>query len=200
MSTADWILRYLQVLLTWPVVTLALGLLALIWLRRPIADFLSRIRSAEGYGVRVDAVEPAQQLKNVQDADEPKSPAELVTWLRDHSEAAATEFSRLYNGYWWERALNLIYGSQIEILEHLETQGDTGEKYVNLVPYFEQFLRRGGSATTQIPDYLAFLQTMNFISYATADGEQIVKITPFGVNFLSYLRSHYSVGHKFKPW
>lgn len=200
MEIADLVLQYVEVLLSWPVITLVLGLLALIWLRKPIGNFLNRVRSAEGYGVRLDAVDPAQQLRKSQDVDEPKSENELAVWIRDDTEVAATEFLRLFNGYWWERAFNIIYGSQIEILEHLEAKGDSGEKYVNLVPYFEEFLRRGGPANTQMPDYLAFLQSMNFIGYQTKNGEQLVKITPFGVNFLSYLRAQYPAGYKLKPW
>ena len=110
------------------------------------------------------------------------------------------QYQRFYNGYWWERALNLIYGTQLEILEHLERKGDSGDKYVNLVPFFEAFRRRGGSPATQMADYLAFLQSMKLMCYAERDGESIVKITPFGVNFLSYLRASYPGGYKFKPW
>lgn len=200
MEIADLVLRYVEVILSWPVITLILGLLALIWLREPIGNFLNRVRSAQGYGVRLDAVDPAQQLSKAQEVDELKSENELAVWVKDNPEVVATEFLRLLNGYWWERAFNIIYGSQIEILEHLEAKGDSGEKYVNLVPYFEEFLGRGGPAKTQMPDYLAFLQSMNFIEYQAKSGDPLVKITPFGVNFLSYLRAQYPASYKFKPW
>jgi hypothetical protein len=197
---ADWIFRYVQVFLAWPAVTLVLGLVALVWLRKPISDFLRRIRSAQGYGVRLDAVDPAQQLKEAQAADAPKSVSELVAWVSSHPDEAAATYSRLFNGYWWERALNLIYGSQIEILEHLEARGDRGESYVNLVSFFEEFRRRGGPAATQMAEYLAFLKNFSFIEYVTQNADQLVRITPFGVNFLSYLRAEYPGGYKFKPW
>lgn len=45
---AELVLRYLDVLLRWPLPVFALGLTGMLLFKKPISDFLSRITSAGG--------------------------------------------------------------------------------------------------------------------------------------------------------
>lgn len=199
MEIAELVLRYVDVLLDWPLLTFILVFLALLWLRQPLAGLISRVGSVEGYGIRVKTLDPAEQQREAEQGLETKSSDALVEFIQSNPEEVAQYHQRLANGYWFERALNLIFGSQLDLLEHLEAKGDMGEKYVNLHSFFQEFLRRGGFPTTQMADYLGFLVTSRFMEYHTHNGEQCARITPFGADFLSYLRAQYPAGYQHKP-
>jgi len=200
MKVAELVLRYLEVILSWPVIALALGAIALKLLHEPLSDFLRRNIEVEGYGFRVKAADPSQQRKEAQEAIQPRSEDALLTWVQENPEQVVTDYQRLFRGYWFERALNLIFGTQLELLEHLEACGDAGERYINLVPYFQKYLKQSGHSQRQMADYLGFLRDMRFMEYVEHDGEQYARLTPFGVDFLSYLRAQYGEMYKGRPW
>jgi len=195
----ELVLRYLGVLLTWPVVSLILGVLALRWFREPLSDFFRRMVKGEGYGVRVEAADPSQQRKEIEEtkADLPPKPQDdLQLYIQENPQQFLEQYLRLYNGYWFEKAYNLIYGSQVSLLERLAERRDEGEKYINLVEFYNEFLRRSNSHATQMADYLGFLKDMNFIEYFQTDGEHKARITPFGLNFLSYIKTQYPLAYR----
>jgi hypothetical protein len=200
MWLAELILGYLEVLLSWPVIALVLGVIALRWLHQPIADFLRRNIEVEGYGIRLKAADPSQQRKEAQDAIQPQSEDALLKWVCENPERVVTDYQRLFNGYWFERAYNLIFGTQLELLEHLESRGGAGEKYINLIPYFQEYVKRSGHSKRQMADYLGFLRDLLFLEYFVHDGEQHARLTPFGADFLSYLRAQFGESYKGKPW
>ena len=47
---AELVLRYLDVLLRWPVAIVILGLTGMVMFKKPLSDFFSRVVSARGYG------------------------------------------------------------------------------------------------------------------------------------------------------
>lgn len=201
MPITEMVLNFLRVLLDWPAVALIVAILVSRWLRTPLAGLLNRVGVVEGYGIRVATTpDPSQQQHEAREGLQPKTEHAALEYIRTHPEEIAKHQVRLYNSYWFERAFNLIYGSQLDLLEHLQSKGDVGEKYVNLLPFFQAFLKRGGTPNTQLADYLEFLRSMKFIEYYDRDGEQHARITPYGVDFLSYLRAEYPAGYRFKPW
>jgi hypothetical protein len=200
MTVAEMILRYIRVFVDWPLLTLVLVLTTLKRLHEPLAALLNRIGSLEGYGIRVSTIEPAQQRRELDAGLEPKTQDALLEFVKKNPEEVAKYHLRLANGYQFERAFNLIYGSQLELLEYLQVKADAGEKYVNLLQFFQTFLKRGGPQATQFADYLSFLRNFHFIEYVDREGDQHVRITPFGVDFLSYLHAQYPTGFPFKPW
>lgn len=200
MEIAKLVLSYLDTLLSWPVIALVLGGIALKLLHQPLAAFLSRNIELEGYGIRVKAADPEQQRKEAQEAIQPQTEDALLDWVRQNPQQVVTDYQRLFNGYWFERALNLIFGTQIDVLEHLEECGDPGEKYINLIPYFQKYVQRSGHTKRQMADYLGFLRDMRFLEYVVHDGEQYARLTPLGADFLSYARAQYGEMHKARPW
>lgn len=200
MAVAEIVRSYLEIFLSWPVVTLVLGLLALWSFRAPLADFLRRMGRVEGYGVRIEAMDPLQQRQEAKKAILPENQDALQQYITENPQQVIELYQRTFNSYWFERAFNLIFGSQLELMEHLEAKTEKGERYINLVRFFQEFTRRGGPSTTQLADYLRFLKDIRFLEYLEREGEQYARITSSGVDFLSYLRAQYPAGYKFKPW
>src|SRR5215471_14239917 len=181
---AELVLRYIEVFLRWPLAIFVLGLTGMILFKKPISDFLSRIISAGGYGFRLSAAGPqsqttraiqqpdAPELANVvehqtpapQQQGPPMVPPQVIQYVKQYPTQVIEEYLRVFNGYRYERAFNLIYGTQIQLLQDLATKGTTGEAYTNLAIFYEEFRRRAGDSTNyQMPDYVRFLHEIGFI-------------------------------------
>ncbi len=205
---AELVLKYLDVLLRWPVAITILGLTGMGLFRRPLSDFFSRVISARGYGVEVNAT-PQTKEPTLKKPDNPElatvvkepSPAPqagpplisqaAIQYVRQNPEQVIEEYLRVFNSYRYEKAFNALYGTQIEILQRLIPKGEEGELYINLAPYYEEFRRRMPGTTYQMPDYIRYLQTLDFIEYVGEQGALRIKITPLGLGFLSYIRAEY---------
>lgn len=200
METAKIILQYFRVVLGWPVIILILGIIFLKWFKEPISDFFRRIVRGEAYGVRIEASNPLEQQKEAKQTSQPQSHDEIERYVKDNPTKVVEEYVKLLSKYWFERIFNLIFGTQIELLEYLSKKGNDGDKYVNLMGFYSKFVMRAGSASYQIGDYFGFLKAMRVIEYVGRGSELSVKITPFGVNFLSYIKSQYGPVYKYKPF
>ena len=191
MCDIDWklFLEYLRVFLSWPVVALILGVFVIKAFGSGIRGLLGRIVKGEGYGITIEAQPQA--------ADPPKSnaPKELSDtdatekWVRENPKLAIEEYTKAYNSFRWERALNLIYGTQIDLLVYLASQGDAGEKYTNLTKFHSEHQRRVGNTRYPFADYMTFLQSLGFILFDNANS--VVKIQPYGIGFLDHIKGWY---------
>ncbi len=200
METAEIILKYLQVILGWPVVALILGIIFLKWFKDPISDFFRRVVRGEAYGVKIEASSPSEQRKEVKEIPQPQTHDQIEKYIKDHPKEVITEYLRLLNGYWFERAFNIIYGTQMDLLEYLSTKGTKGENYINLVSFYNEFVKRSGLASTQMADYLGFLKDMRFIEFVEENKTWSVKITAYGVDFLSYVKGQYPSSYRYRAF
>lgn len=209
---AELVLRYLDVLLRWPVAIVILGLTGMVMFKKPLSDFFSRVVSARGYGFQVNAA-PQTETASVKkpetpefativeeqsptaQAGAPPIPPDAIQYVKQHPVQAIEEYLRAFNGYRYEKAFNILYGTQIAILEHLTLMGEDGELYINLAPYYEEFRRRLPGATYQMPDYIRYLQTLGFIEYVGDPASMRVRITPSGLGFVSYIRAEYPLAY-----
>lgn len=199
METAEIILRYLQVILGWPVVCLVLGLLFLLLFKQSISDLFRRIFEGEAYGVRFKASNSSEQ--NIETTKKPQltTQDEFEKYIKENTKEVKEELFRYFNGYWFERTFNRIYGTQIDLLEHLVNNGNQGDKYINLMGFYNEFIKRS-RFTTQLPDYIRFLIEMRLIEVIGEGSESTVKITPHGINFISYIRTQYASTYKYKAF
>lgn len=200
METAEIILKYLQVILGWPVVALILGVIFLKWFKDPISDFFRRVVRGEAYGVKIEASSPSEQRKEVKEIPQPQTYDQIEKYIKDHPKEVIKEYLRLLNGYWFERAFNIIYGTQMDLLEYLSTKGTKGENYINLVSFYNEFVKRSGLASTQMADYLGFLKDMRFIEFVEENKTWSVKITAYGVDFLSYIKGQYPSSYRYRAF
>lgn len=200
MEIAEIILKYLQVILAWPVVALILGVIFLKWFKDPISDFFRRVVRGEAYGVKIEASSPSEQRKEVKEIPQPQTHDQIEKYIKDHPKEVIKEYLRLLNGYWFERAFNIIYGTQMDLLEYLSTKGTKGENYINLVSFYNEFVKRSGLASTQMADYLGFLKDMRFIEFVEENKAWSVKITAYGVDFLSYVKGQYPSSYRYRAF
>lgn len=200
MEIAELVRSYLDTILSWP---LALIIILLVF-RRPLSDLISRltnIRSNVG-PLSVEAAITDEQKKEIDEPQEypVRTETEIEEYVRTHPKESIEEYQRVFRGYWFERAYNLIFGTQIELLEYLQNKGDRGEKYINLVSFFNKHIA-GTINPPQYSDYLGYLLTSKFIEYENIEGgEFIVKITALGVDFLSYIKNQYKLTYKYKRY
>jgi len=200
MKIAEIILRYLEVFLAWPVIISIVVVIFLKWFKAPISDFIKRLVKVEGYGGRMEASSPSEQQKESKKALPVKSKNEIETYIRDNPNLAVAEYLRLFNHLVFEHTFNIIFGTQIDLLESLSNKGEKGERYINLVGFYNEYVRRGGNISYQMNDYLGFLIRNGFIEFEGKGSELNVKITPLGLDFLSYIKANYSLMYKYKPF
>ena len=198
MKTSEIIFQYFQLFLGWPVIILILGIIFLKWFKEPISDFFRRLVKGEAYGVRIEASSPLGQQKEATQPPQLRTQDEIKEYVKENPERVIKEYARLLREYWFERIFNLIFGTQIELLEYLSKKGSDGDKYVNLTGFYTKFVMRAGSASYQIGDYFGFLKGMRLTEYAGEGSELSVKITPFGVDFLFYIKSQYGTAYKYR--
>lgn len=213
---AELVLRYLDVLLRWPLAVFALGLTGMLLFKKPLSDFFSRITSAGGYGIQLSAASPqsqaaakkpgAPELANavenqpsIPQQGPPMVPQQAIQYVQQNPAKVVEEYLRIFNAYRYERALNQIYGTQIDMLQYLATKGTEGDAYTNLAVFFEEFRRRAGDTKYQMPDYVRFLHTLGFIEYFGDQPNFKVRVTPAGLGFLSYVRGEYPLFYDKRP-
>lgn len=199
MDIAIIILDYIKVIFNWPLVVLILGFA----FRNAIGDFFRRLVKGKGYGIELEATTPAEQQKEAKETREnmPRGlkDDDIEKYIRENPKKVKTEYLKTLNGYWFERAYNIIYGTQIQLLEHLSKKGDQGDKYINLVSFYGDFLQKS-ALKTQMADYLKFLVDMKFIQYKKEETDITVKVTSYGIDFLSYIKTQYPLAYKYKAF
>ncbi len=65
--------------------------------------------------------------------------------------------------------------------------------------YYYFIVRSKLVVTTTETKYFEFLKDMRYIEYVGEGEEQIVKITPLGLNFLSYVKELYRTTYRDRP-
>ena len=193
---AEIVLKYIQSLLIWPVVVLIIGIVY----KRTLSDFLKRFKKAEAYGVMLEASPVEQQKELNRNPSIIQTETDVEKVIKDNPKEVIKEFIKLSNGYWFEKTFNIIYGSQIALLEHLSTKGNAGEFYINLVPYYNMYVLRSGLPSNQMAEYLNFLKNAKYVEYVGENADLRLRITPLGVDFLSYIQGQYPEIHKHRPF
>jgi len=195
MEIVKLVLEYFKIILSWPVIT---GILIIYFLRLfkwPLSNFLNRMVKSQIYGLTVEAMTLSEQRKEL-----PEPKADLEKYISENPQEIIEEYNRIFRGYWFERGYNLIFGTQILLLEHLLSKGTEGDFYVNLFSFYQDFLNRSNLTTTQMADYLGFLCDMKFIDMMGEGIDLCVKITPCGTDFLSYIKGQYLYSYKYKAF
>ena len=196
MEIAKIVLAYIQTLLSWPVISAFMLVYFLNLFKEPLSDFFRRIVKGQVYGVSLEASSPFEQRKEIKEGL--KSPEDIEKYIKENPKDVLKDYLQVFNRYWFERAYNLIYGTQIELLEHLATKGAGGENYINLFTFYDKFLTRSQSVSTQMTDYIRFPRDMKFIESVGEGNDLRIKITPYGMDFLSYIKDQYPGSYKYK--
>jgi hypothetical protein len=196
MKIEEIVLQYLQVVLSWPLFAIILIFL----FKKQISDFLNRLIKGKVGSVSFEA-SPTKQEKVIVEDDKKNRGIQII---EDNPKKAYEEFLKLYEEYFFERSFNIIYGTQINLLEHLDKKPDKSEKYNFLfIKFYHKHLGTKPKTKKPYNQYLDFLEINKFIEILNVDqkySERILKITPSGIKFLSYIKTHYSERYKNKPF
>jgi len=191
MEIAKIVLSYIQVLLNWPFLGACIIFIFILIFKERIDDFLSRLVKGKVGAVSIEAL-PAKQEKPIKDIKIERPKEEAIEYIKKEPEKALNEYLRILNFYRFEKAFIYIYGTQINLLEYLTSKTDEGEKLVNLYIFYDNFTKKAISYTQTFIQYLSFLENWKFIHITTReDNEKIVKISSYGLDFLSYIKNQY---------
>jgi len=194
MEILEIILRYLQVFLNWPFIFIVIIFL----FRKQISEFLMRLTKGKLANFFTFEAPPLKQEKALKE-DKIKNPKDrAIEFTRINTEKAFEEYVKTYNAYFFERTFNIIFGSQIDLLEYLANKENKNEKWVNLFTFYYNFMMKTVPPRVTFDQYLGFLESCKFIKIMIKDNEKIVEISPYGSDFLFYLKSQYPIGYKYK--
>ncbi len=183
---ADILVRSLEYILSWPVAILIVGLCFFYKFKLAIEGFLNRMTEATFPGGCIKAINPQEQ-QQVETLINPKNEQEWILWVKQNPEQMHKYCVEISNQLKYERIMNIIYGTQIRLLENLEKKSKYGESIQNLQSYYVEFQRLGNNHITRFDEYLGFLQASNLIEIK----ENMAILTTVGQNFLIYIRSIY---------
>ena len=200
MEIAEIVLSYIQVLLNWPFLGACLIFIFIIIFKKRIDDFLGRLVKGKVGAISLEAL-PAKQEKSIKGNKIEGTKEKAIKFIVNEPEKALNEYLRIHNLYKFEKAFTNIFGTQINLLEYLTSKADEGEKLVNLHIFYENFTKKAISYTQTFNQYLFFLESWKFIQIITRkDNEKIVKITPHGLEFLSYIKNQYPTRYEHRPF
>jgi len=162
--------------------------------KKQISEFLQRLKTFKISSIGVEVGAASEQQKR--ETKKPFPPKEEIG--RWHFEKVINEYIKLFNKYQFERTFNIIFGTQIGLLEHLLIKGTLGEKYIGLRYFYNECIRRTGLFSYKMEEYIGFLKNMRYVEYVGEGYQMIVKITEYGRNFLSYIKEQYPQKYKYK--
>lgn len=188
----------------WPAVVVLLGITALVIVRRPLRRFVSKATSLQLWGARVEATAtqqlPASKTDTSHDlmkafdnallvANEKEIDADLKRRGLDGKVSAIPVLVRhlaaTQIAVHFERVYSVIWGSQLAILQHLNTLGNAGAQLESLRPFYQQASVSYPPLYDGYPfeSYMAFLTSHMLIEIKGGS----VFITLVGREFLKWL-------------
>ena len=190
--------------LVWPAVVLILGLVALFIFKKPLERLIDRTQKVSKSDLETgQAIQRASEQTPVSKANEllkefdnallVKREAEIREWLDkaqfppggDRERVLIRHLAGLTVIMIFEKIYFQIWGSQIAVLQFLNSSGPTGVQPDFLRPWFEQAAAREPEAYTgdTLERWLSFLESFFLITRA---GNNVV-ITLEGREFLKYI-------------
>lgn len=200
MGISNIVLQYLKVLLSWPVITLVLVMSFIKLFKDPISDFIRRLIKGEIGSVKLQAISPADQKKEAEEFPPIQPENELEFYVKNNPREAIKTIIEISRNFRFEKIFNIIYGTQINLLTHLSTKGDSGDKYINLAFYYHDYISRSKFYSAKIEDYFGFLEAMQMIEFFGEGNDVSIRITPEGINFLFYIIKEYPPTFNYKPF
>lgn len=173
--------------------------------RKQISEFLQRLKTLKISGTVLETRIPAEQKTIEIKKSLLKSKEEIKKSVKEKNsttESLVRKYYKLLKKYKYEKILNSIYGTQLDLLKHLSRRGTVGDKYINLRNFYDGYCRQlqmiSSTAPPPMIKYLEFLENSELIKYVGEGDERIVKITPLGNGFLSYIKDQYPA--EIKPY
>jgi len=214
------LLDYLKVLLSWPPMALVIALVFLYRFKLAIEGLLARVTEGELFGQKIKAAAPSQSLESTSADDyltkivesRPQSnaqsveavveplPAELadepdaqsaIKWVKENPVQTVVEYKKLMLHITFERIFNMIYGTQISLLEFLASRPADSIPITQLAKFHMEHLSKVSSSHYQEQDYMNFLVINGVINVSPLADQLGYSITQHGIQFLAYIKAMY---------
>lgn len=192
---ADWpmVLEYLKVLLSWPPVVLLLATLLLPKFGMPLSSLISRIKRGKAGGIEIELEQDQLQAKPPAVIPE----GDQLARISHDPQLARAEILKWWMAAVHENIFHKIFGTQIKLLEYLQSKEPIGEAESNLAPFYLDHKRLVDASPIPVngsPDWAAFigfLQVSNLVAEEVRNGAKFYRISDFGLRFLSYTKGAY---------
>ncbi len=169
-------------------------------LRNEIKMLINRINAIKWPGVvelRAEQQKPSEEIPSIGDNLKKDKVAKLER-VDTSKNDLINQLASLQVALHFERTYNLIFGSQIRLLEGLERLGSSGENYENMAAtYQNEQATYAISHSYPLRNYLGFLENAGLVKIISNANRRKVSITPMGVDFLEYIRT---MRYPVKPW
>lgn len=179
------IFEYIKTL-SWPVVVLFMFLILL----REIKNLINRINYIKWPGgpeINTKQTKPSKEIPKISEETENKKLEEIKKSSQDKEELL-NQVVILQIALHFERTYNLIFGSQIRLLENLRKYGSVGMKYEDVAAYYQGVLvTYPYMVSYHLTQYLDFLVGAKLVEVTQQGDNRVVKIVPLGIDFLEYL-------------
>jgi hypothetical protein len=215
------VLEYFKVFLSWPLITLVILAIFFYRFEEPLKNLINRIvegsilgntfkasstlEQQQKDGVEIEdrlAVKVAGAQNNSTQTDDLALASNLdlpndaqtqnaINYVRDHPVETVAEYKRLFFQFTCEKLFNCIFGTQVEMLTFLEASGDVPQPLSNLVKFHLDHQKKIQRTEYQIGTFINFLVTQGMMILVNDLTNPHYKITPNGINFLSYIRATY---------
>lgn len=217
------LLDYLKVVLSWPPIALVIALVFFRRFQSAIEGLLARVTEGELFGQKIKAVAPnqslepastddyltnvvetpphtdTQSLETVSDAlpaelaDDPHAAAS-ITWVKRNPVETVIEFKKQMLNLSFERNFNMIYGTQISLLEFLASRPTDVIPITQLAKFHLEHLSKVGESNYQLQDYMNFLVINGLMTEVPLANQKGYSIAPHGIQFLAYIKANYPLG------
>lgn len=114
-----------------------------------------------------------------------------VAFVKANPERTVVEYKHLLFSYNCERLFNLIYGTQISLLEFLASRPSEGATLLELAPFHSAHQKFATRTDYQLRDYVGFLVSFGVIAVDGPPENHRYCISNHGVHFLSYIKATY---------
>jgi len=190
--------------LAWPLVVFILGIITIITFKKSIERLIDRTQKVSKSGLETSQTiqiigdkhtlsKAEQLLKEFDNALIVKMEHEIVEWLEKAEVKSSDEREKVLIRYLagltvtalFEKVYSLIYGSQIGVLQFLNSAGSKGVEINFIQPWFEQAAAREPEwYSGDTPDrWLSFLEVYQLITKTNTN----IVITLEGREFLKYI-------------
>lgn len=188
--------------LAWPIVVIFL----FFWNRNEIKGLINRVNSGKLPGgiefnapisqsdpkedvppeikksIKAREEELAKNIDTSTSASRPELVKEIDKLVKENSAIATALF--------FERIYQLIFGSQIQLLDQLRSLGSAGRLYEDISAYYQGVrLKFPNLNSYPLDNYISFLTNAGLIEFINTGQKRVYKIAPTGIDFLEYIEA-----------
>ena len=185
----NMLLRYLSLLLSWPVVVFVLIIIISFIFKEPIEAILSRLTKIKVGQSGAEFTQPQPAKDTIIKKEDIKLPSKVQKgaekpYTSDDFKNLQNQIALFQKIVTFERIVRYIYRSQVQLLKALKNNSPMSFK-IAIRNYF-LFLSRGGKENYTAGSYITWLKSWGLIDFEFVGPEYMISLTPHGDAFLTH--------------